>query len=57
MMTKIYTVVRTVEFYFEVEANSEQEALAEADGLGIGAAFQEDQITQDVINVEEVQHA
>ena len=53
MMSKIYTVVRTVEFYFEVRADSEQEALAEADGLGIGAAFQEDQITQDIVNVEE----
>ena len=53
-MSKIYTIVRTVEFYFEVEADSEQEALAEADGLGIGAAFQQDQITQDVVNVEEL---
>ena len=50
---KTYTVVRTVEFYFEVEANSEEEALAEVDGLGIGAAFQEDQITQDVIYCQE----
>lgn len=53
-MAKIYTVVRTVEFYFEVEADSEQEALTEVDGLGIGAAFQQDQITQDVVNVEEL---
>ena len=50
---KTYTVVRTVEFYFEVQANSEEEALNEADGLGIGAAFQEDQITQDIVNIEE----
>ena len=50
---KTYTVVRTVEFYFEVQANSQEEALTEADGLGIGAAFQEDQITQDIVNIEE----
>lgn len=50
---KTYTVVRTVEFYFEVQAHSEEEALAKADGLGTRAAFQAEQITQDIINVEE----
>lgn len=54
-MSKIYTVVRTVEFYFQVTADSEQEALAEADGLGTRAAFQAEQITQDIINVEELE--
>lgn len=54
---KVYTVARTVMFYFEVEANSPEEALAEAGMLGCGAAVEEDQVTQEVVNVEEIQNA
>ena len=53
-MSKIYTVVRTVEFYFEVRADSEQEALIETSNLFNEAAFQQEQVTQDIINVEEL---
>lgn len=50
---KIYTVARTVVYYFEVEAESKQQALIECSDLFNGAAFQEEQVTQDVVNVEE----
>jgi hypothetical protein len=49
----IYTVARTVVYYFEIEAESEQQALIECSNLFHGAAFQEQQITQDVVNTEE----
>lgn len=51
---KTYTVARTVVFYFEAYAESEQAALAEVEGLGIGAAFEEEQVTQEVIYAEEL---
>lgn len=50
---KLYTVARTVMFYFEVEADSEEEALTEAGMLGCGAAVEEDQVTQEVIYCQE----
>jgi len=49
----VYTVARTVVYYFEVEAESEQEALIETSNLFNGAAFLEEQVTQDIVNVEE----
>ena len=49
----IYTVARTVVYYFEIEAESEQQALVECSNLFHGAAFQEEQVTQDIVNVEE----
>lgn len=50
---KTYTVARTVVYYFEVRAESEQQALIETSDLFNGAAFQEEQVTQDVVNIEE----
>lgn len=52
-MAKTYTVARTVVFYFETEADSAEQALIDVDGLGMGAAFEQQQITQEVIHVEE----
>ena len=49
----IYTVARTVVYYFEVRAESEQEALIETSNLFNEAAFQQQQVTQDIVNVEE----
>jgi len=49
----IYTVARTVVYYFEVRAESEQEALVETSNLFNEAAFQQEQVTQDIVNVEE----
>jgi hypothetical protein len=49
----IYTVARTVVYYFEVQAESEQEALIETSNLFNEAAFQQHQVTQDIVNVEE----
>ena len=49
----IYTVARTVVYYFEVEAESEQEALVECSNLFNEAAFQQEQVTQDIVNIEE----
>jgi len=49
----IYTVARTVVYYFEVRAESEQEALTETSNLFNEAAFQQEQVTQDIVNVEE----
>ena len=51
-MSKIYTVARTVVYYFEVRADSEQEALIETLNLFNEAAFQQEQVTQEVINQE-----
>lgn len=52
---KVYTVARTVVYYFEVEdANSEAEALTEVAGLGIDAAVEEDEIRSEVCDVREV---
>jgi len=48
----IYTVARTVVYYFEVRAESEQEALIETSNLFNEAAFQQEQVTQDIVNVE-----
>ena len=48
-----YTVARTVVYYFEVRADSEQEALIETSNLFNEAAFQQEQVTQDIVNVEE----
>ena len=49
----IYTVARTVVYYFEVRAESEQEALIETSNLFNEAAFQQEQVTQDIVNAEE----
>ena len=49
----IYTVARTVVYYFEVRAESEQQALIETANLFNEAAFQQEQVTQDIVNVEE----
>jgi len=46
-------VARTVVYYFEVRAESEQEALIETSNLFNEAAFQQEQVTQDIVNVEE----
>jgi hypothetical protein len=52
---KVYTVARTVVFYFEVEgADSPAEALAEVEGLGIGAAVDQDEIRVEVCDVREI---
>lgn len=51
---KTYTVARTVVYYFEVEAESEREALTKTAYLGHGAAFEEEQITQEVLHMEEL---
>lgn len=51
---KVYTVARTVVYYFEVEAESKQQALAEAGMLGAGAAIEEEQVTQEVVYMEEL---
>ena len=49
----IYTIARTVVYYFEVDAESEEQALVECSNLFHGAAFQEEQVTQDIVNTEE----
>jgi len=49
-----YTVARTVIFFFEVEANSNEEALAEVNGLGIGAAVEEEEVRMEVVDVREL---
>ena len=49
----IYTVASAVVYYFEVRAESEQEALIETSNLFNEAAFQQEQVTQDIVNVEE----
>jgi len=51
---KTYTVARTVVYYFEIAAESEEEALTEVEGLGIGAAYEQEQVTQEVIYEEEI---
>lgn len=53
-MAKTYTVARTVVYYFEVEAESEQQALTEVGQMKIEAARDDEQITQQVIYVEEM---
>jgi hypothetical protein len=50
---KTYTVARTVVFYFDVKADSEQQALEEVEGLGIGAAYEQEQVTEEIIYVED----
>ena len=52
-MSKLYTVARTVVYYFEIEAESEQQALLEVDMMAIGAARDQEQVTQEVIYTEE----
>jgi hypothetical protein len=49
-----YTVARTVIFFFEVEANSNEEALAEVNSLGIGAAVEEEEVRVEVVDVREL---
>jgi len=51
-MSKIYTVARTVVYYFEVRADSEQEALTETSNRFNEAAFQQQQVTQEVSKKE-----
>jgi hypothetical protein len=41
-------------YYFEVEAESEQEALAEVAGLGGSACVTEDLVTEEIIYIEEI---
>lgn len=53
-MSKTYTVARTVIFFFEVEADSNEEALAEVAGLGIGAAVEEEEVRVEVCDVREL---
>jgi len=44
-----------VVFYFEVEgADTEAEALAEVEGLGIGAAVAQDEIRAEVCDIREI---
>jgi len=50
---KTYTVARTVVYYFEIAAESEQEALTEVAGLGGPACVSEDLVTEEIIYVEE----
>jgi hypothetical protein len=50
---KTYTVARTVVYYFEIAAESEQQALTEVDTMAIGSARDEEQVTQEIIYVEE----
>jgi hypothetical protein len=49
----VYTVARTVVYYFEIEAESEQQALTEVGQMPRSSAIEEQQITQDVVNIEE----
>ena len=51
---KTYTVARTVVYYFEVDAENEQEALDEVVGLGIGAATIEELTREEVIYAEKL---
>ena len=51
---KTYTVARTVVYYFEVEAESDEQALVETAGLFNEAAFEEEQVTQDIVYVKEL---
>ena len=53
-MSKTYVVARTVIFYFEVEADSAEEAMSEVAGLGIGAAVEEDEVRVEVCDVREL---
>ena len=50
---KTYTVARTVVYYFEIEAESEQQALTEVGQMPLTSAFEYEQVTQEVINSEE----
>jgi hypothetical protein len=50
---KTYTVARTVVYYFEIQAESEQQALAEVGQMPLTSAFEYEQVTQDVLNAEE----
>jgi len=50
---KTYTVARTVVYYFEIDADSEQEALAEVAGLGGSACTTEDLVMEEIVYVEE----
>jgi hypothetical protein len=49
----VYTVARTVVYYFEIAAESEQQALIEVAQMPRSSAIEEQQITQDVVNIEE----
>jgi hypothetical protein len=51
-MNKIYTVARTVVYLYEIDAESEQQALAEVGMMSTDAAFEQEQITQEIINIE-----
>lgn len=52
-MANIYTVARTVVYYYEIAAESEQQALAEVGQMPLSSAVDVQPITQDVVNVEE----
>lgn len=49
----MYTVTRTVVYYFEIEADSEQQALAEVGQMPLASAISSQQVTQEVINAGE----
>ena len=49
-----YTVARTVIYFFEVEADNSEEAMAEVNGLGIGAAVEEEEIRVEVVDAREL---
>ena len=49
----IYTVARTVVYYFEIEAESEQQALTEVGQMPLASAVDVQPVTQDVVNTEE----
>jgi hypothetical protein len=48
-----YTVARTVVYYFEIEAESEQQALTEVAMMPIGSARDQEQVTQLIIYAED----
>ena len=52
-LANIYTVARTVVYYYEIAAESEQQALAEVGQMPLSSAVDVQPITQDVVNVEE----
>lgn len=49
----LYSVARTVVFYFDVEAASPEQALEQVAGLGSGAAEVEELVLEEVVNVQE----
>jgi hypothetical protein len=48
-----YTVARTVVYYFEIEAESEQQALVEVSEMPLASSISSQQVTQEVIDAGE----